>query len=153
MDQLTRQIATDITDKDLLKKELEKLKMVRPLFLPKNLQEDYLLVHDVKTMKFGVEPIHIEAKYSDYQVSESRIIRVRLIHPNEGEQKMGADLIYEQYDAERKKVRIIMIQYKIWNGEILYWSQAKNLDPQLKKMFDNLCSKGFCLSANGLNET
>lgn len=150
---LNQQIATDIHDKDLLKKELDKVQIVRSLLIPRSIQEDYILEHDVKSMKFGIEPINIKAKSSDYKVSENRVIRVRLIHPNDGEQSMGADLIYEQYDPENKKVRFLMVQYKIWDGELLYWSQAKNLDPQLKKMSDNLCSNGYCTCENGNNFT
>jgi hypothetical protein len=148
---LNQQIATDIPSKDLLKKELDKLQIVSSLLLPKNVQEDYILHHDIRTLKFGVEPINISAKSSDYMVSENRMIRVRLIHPNDGEQSMGADLIYEQYDQENKKVRFIMVQYKIWDGELLYWSQAKNLDPQLKKMEDNLCRNNYCTCEDGKN--
>ncbi|QYA25170.1 hypothetical protein G3I01_06475 [Gramella sp. MT6] len=146
-------MATDIQNKDLLKKELNKLQIVRSMLLPRSIQEDYILEHDVKSMKFGVQPMDIKAKSTDYKVSENRVIRVRLIHPNEGEQSMGADLIYEQYDPEKKKVRFIMIQYKIWDGEFLYWSQAKNLDPQIKKLEDNLCKKGFCHCELGRNHS
>jgi hypothetical protein len=149
IDVLTKQIATDIEYKDLLLKELDKLRAVRSLFLPKRVQEDYILEHDVKSMKFGAQPIEIKAKSADYLVAENRVIRCRLIHPNEGEQSMGADLIYEQYDPEKRKVRFLMIQYKIWDGEILYWSQAKNMEPQLKKMNDNLCANGYCNCEDG----
>ena len=148
---LNQQIATDIEQKDLLKKELEKVQIVRSLLLPRSIQEDYILEHDVKCLKFGVEPINIQAKSADYKVSEKRYIRLRLIHPNDGEHSMGADLIYEQYDPEKRKVRFVMVQYKIWDGEILYWSQAKNLDPQLAKMADNLCGNGFCKCEKGNN--
>ncbi|MFH6947314.1 hypothetical protein ACHRV6_02380 [Flavobacterium sp. FlaQc-51] len=148
---LNQQIGTEITDNDLLKKELDKVQLVRSLLVPRNVQEDYILEHDVKSFKFDIQPIEIGAKHADYKVSENRIIRVRLIHPNDGEQSMGADLIYEQYDQENKKVRFSMIQYKIWDGELLYWSQAKNLDPQLKKMEDNLCRNDFCKCENGNN--
>ena len=103
--ELNQQIATDVSN-DLLKKELDKAQIVRSLLVPRNVQEDFILEHDVKSLKFGVDPIDIKAKYADYKVSESRIIRVRLIHPNEGEQSMGADLIYEQYDQENKKSTI-----------------------------------------------
>jgi hypothetical protein len=76
---LNNLIATEIADKDLLKKELDKLHSIRPLFLPKSIQEDFILEHDVKSMKFGVQPIDIKAKSADYKVSENRVIRVRLI--------------------------------------------------------------------------
>jgi hypothetical protein len=146
-------ISTGIEDKDLLKKELDKLTAIRSILLPKNIQEDFILHHDVQSMRNDVQPINIRAKSSDYKVSENRVIRVRLIHPNGGEQSMGADLIYEQYDPEKRKVRFIMVQYKIWDGELLYWSQSKNLEPQLKKMKQNLCDNGFCLCENGNNHT
>jgi len=148
---LNAQISTNIEDKDLLKKELDKLKIVRSLFIPRSVQEDYILEHDVKNFKFGMQPIEIQAKSADYNVGDNRIIRVRLIHPNDGEQSMGADLIYEQYDSENKRVRFIIVQYKIWDGELLYWSQAKNLNPQLKKMEDNICRNGYCECDNGNN--
>ena len=151
IDVLNKQIATDISFKDLLKKELDKNQIVRSMLLPRNVQEDYILEHDVKSMKFGVEPINIQAKSADYKVSENRYIRVRLIHPNDGEQSMGADLIYEQYDPEKRKVRFVMVQYKIWDGELLYWSQAKNLDPQIAKMNLNLCANGYCKCESGNN--
>ncbi|WP_339790462.1 hypothetical protein [uncultured Imperialibacter sp.] len=151
--ELNNFLSSGIDQKDLIDKELGKLRAVRSLFLPKNVSEDFILSHDVKSFKFGVEPIAIATKHSDYQVAENRIIRVRLIHPDQGEQKMGADLIYEQYDHENKKVRFVMAQYKIWDGTLLYWSQARNLDAQLKKMHDNLCSNKYCLSEAGLLAT
>jgi hypothetical protein len=148
---LTKLIATNINNSDLLKKELDRLNMSRSLLIPKSIQEDYILHHDVKCLKFGVKPIEIQAKYADYIVAENRIIRVRMIHPNDGEQSMGADLIYEQYDTENMKVRFLVVQYKIWDGEFIYWSESKNVDRQIQKMNDNLCAKGYCYCENGKN--
>ncbi len=151
LEELDKLSGTDIEDKDLILKEQERLKKVRSLLLPRNVQEDYVLHHDIKCMKFGVKPVNIETKYTDYNISENRAIRVRMIHPNNGEQSMGADLIYEQYDPERRKVRFMMVQYKIWDGEILYWSEAKNMEPQIQKLNDNICAKGYCNCETGKN--
>ncbi len=150
---LLKLASTDISQKDLINRELDRLKSIRSLFEPSKLSEDFILAHDVKSLKLGMKPIDIKAKYSDYKVNESKILRVRLIHPDQGEQSMGADLIYEQYDPENKKVRFIMVQYKIWDSKTLYWSQAKNLDKQLQKMSDNLCANSYCLSSNGKKST
>ncbi len=151
--ELSQLLSTDIEYKDLLQKELDKVKTVKAIISPSNIQEDYILHHDVKNFKFGANPINIQAKYSDYNVSENRIIRVRLIHPNDGEQSMGADLIYEQYDQEKRLVRFIVIQYKVWDGKLLYWSQAKNLNPQLQKLEENICKKGYCFCEKGNNHS
>lgn len=148
---LVKLIGSDKNNKDLLVKELDKLTKSRSLLVPKNILEDYILHHDVKSVKFGVEPIDIQAKHSDYIVSENRIIRVRMIHPNNGEQSMGADLIYEQYDTEKKVVRFLMVQYKIWEVDTIYWSETKNLNKQLQKMTNKLCSKGYCNCDDGNN--
>jgi hypothetical protein len=148
---LTKLIGANKDNADLLEKELDKLHKSRTLLVPKNIQEDYILHHDVKSLKFGVEPIDIRAKHADYSVGENRIIRVRMIHPNNGEQSMGADLIYEQYNTENKFVRFLMVQYKIWEAEIIYWSRSENLSKQLQKMTDNLCSKGYCNCDDGNN--
>jgi hypothetical protein len=153
IEELNALMSTDIETKDLLKKELDKVKIVKSILSPSNVQEDYILHHDVKSFKFGANPINIQAKYADYKISENRIIRVRLIHPNDGEQSMGADLIYEQYDQEKRLVRFIVVQYKIWDGELLYWSQAKNLNPQLEKLENNICKKGYCLCEKGNNHS
>jgi hypothetical protein len=147
--ELTKLIATDIPQKDLLKRDLERHQAIRSFFQPKKLSEDFILAHDVKSFKNGLEPINIKAKHSDYKINEHKILRVRLIHPDQGEQSLGADMIYEQYDSKNKMVRLIVVQYKIWDSKALYWSQASNLDAQIQKMSDNLCASHFCVWSDG----
>lgn len=44
-------------------------------------------------------------------------------------------------------IRVIFLQYKIWENGILYFSQARNLKPQLRRMKTLLCNQGgFCLT-------
>lgn len=149
IDELTKMTTAITSDKDLIERELERLKSIRSLFTPRSVTEDFVLASDVKSLRLGLTPIDIKAKYTDYQINDSKILRVRLLHPDQGEQYLGADLIYEQYDPEEKRVRFVVVQYKIWDNKALYWSQAKNLDAQLRRMSDNLCASSFCTSADG----
>lgn len=47
---------------------------------------------------------------------------MRLLHPDPPEYSLGADLIYETYWEKKKLARIVLIQYKVWDGETLYLS-------------------------------
>ncbi|KYG72824.1 hypothetical protein [Roseivirga echinicomitans] len=91
-------------------------------------------------------PILREAygKHKDYQLNDNKLLRVRFAHPGKVEQALGCDLIYEVYDHATDKIRFVHIQYKLWDGDALYWSQATNLDDQLKRMTREICSKGYC---------
>lgn len=80
---------------------------------------------------------------------ENELFRITVLHPNPSEAIIGADLIYEQYDELKKMVRIVAIQYKIWDGTTLYFSKADNLEAQIKKMNSIFCGKDFCKNCKG----
>jgi hypothetical protein len=149
--ELNKMLASDIAEKDTLNKKLKKLKTVRTILKPTKEEEDFILAHDVRSLRFGVMPVNHSGKYADYKVTENRIVRVRLIHPNRGERSLGADMIYEHYDPEKEMVRFVMIQYKLWDGNRLYWTTSRNLKSQLEKLSENLCDQKFCFSSPGRN--
>lgn len=76
----------------------------------------------------------------------NRYLRVRILHPDRPEQISGADLIYEVYSPDSKKARIVAVQYKIWDGERLYFSQTPNLENQLTRLQEYFCGGIFCFS-------
>lgn len=91
-------------------------------------------------------------RFNTYIDKENQgIFRVSVLHPNKSEVITGADLIYEQYDSLKEKVRIVVIQYKIWENGTLYFSQAGNLNAQLKKMASCFCGGHFCKNNLGDN--
>jgi hypothetical protein len=93
-------------------------------------------------------------KFNEYYDRENdSVFRVTVLHPNPSEAIIGADLIYEQYDETRKRVRIVAIQYKIWNENVFYFSQSDNLDSQLSKMKNHFCKKDFCKDCKGGSNT
>lgn len=86
--------------------------------------------------------------YKEYYASDGRILRVRVLHPDPPEARSGVDLIYETYWKRVEKttdlVRIVALQYKMWDGKALYTSKAPNLRRQMEKMRKCFCDSKFC---------
>ena len=87
--------------------------------------------------------------YSDYKLKNSNVLRIRFLHPDTDEHVTGADLIYEQYDLTKNKVRFVFLQYKTWDKDVIYTSSTANLVPQLEKMTNLLCKNKLCHSSAG----
>jgi hypothetical protein len=94
--------------------------------------------------------------YKEYQVAPNRKLRIRVFHPDPSEAKTGIDMIYESYwnRTESSKspgwlVRVIALQYKMWDGKALYLSNEKNLRKQLERASAFFCGNGFCKKQNG----
>ena len=87
--------------------------------------------------------------HKDIKINSDTFLRVRFVHPGKVEHLIGSDLIYEVYDKASEKIRFLHVQYKLWDGESLYWSKARNLQRQLDTMTKVLCSKGYCKGAGG----
>lgn len=86
----------------------------------------------------------------DYILGKESYLRIRLLHPENMEAVTGADLVYEQQDLVSRKIRVMFLQYKIWDDDgVMYFSQG-SLEVQLRKMKRNLCDKGFCKQPSNL---
>src|SRR5258707_902942 len=72
--------------------------------------------------------------YVDYDLKHGKYLRIRLLHPDEAEHITGADLVYEQHNEKTRQIRILFLQYKIWEDGVIYYSKAKNLEAQLRKL-------------------
>jgi hypothetical protein len=83
-------------------------------------------------------------KYNVYKTHNDEQFVLRFLHPGAAESATGADLIYEIYDSLTERVRIIAIQYKIWENEVLYFSQSSNIESQLKRATQCFCGAGYC---------
>ena len=89
-------------------------------------------------------------KYNEYRNKDNgSIFRVQVLHPNPTEAILGADLIYEQYSVSSELVRIAAIQYKLWEDDVLYFSEAPSLEAQVKKMESFFCSGNYCSDEKG----
>lgn len=138
---------TDYENLKLFYNKVGTLQQLRKSLKPRKLTENRILTRDTSYANrtdFGASMIQQDDFYVDYKLEGGKYLRIRLLHPDEAEHITGADLIYEQHMEGSGMIRIMFLQYKIWDNGVLYFSQAKNLLPQLDRMKTALCDKGFC---------
>lgn len=137
-------------DRDLIRKRLNKLASIRPHFLRKEYTETQLIIRDVYKAQRDIPTPPIEGEnYRDFRISNDRGMRIRMLHPDPPEHSIGADLIYENYWEKKQVARVVLIQYKIWNGKVLYLSQARNLEAQMRRMQHVFCETDLCKPFEG----
>lgn len=137
----------DADKKKVLKNKLGSLEALKKSLKPRAPTENRILNRDTSRANredFGAKFINATDFFVDYELADSKYLRIRLLHPDEPEHITGADLVYEQHDEESGKIRILFLQYKIWENGVLYFSQAKSLDAQLKKLEKCLCNNKCC---------
>lgn len=143
---LQRTLDVDEDKKPLLNRQITLLAAKKSL-QERRVREHRVLQRDfskIDRIDFGAQFMEEDDFKVDYTLGKDSFLRLRLLHPENMEAVTGADLIYEQQDLNSRKVRIMFLQYKIWdeNG-IMYFSQG-SLESQLRKMKSKLCDKGFC---------
>ena len=117
------------------------------------LDEDTILIRDsgkATREEFGARFTVAEDRYTDYQLPNDGVLRIRLLHRQKAETKTGVDLIYEQHDIASNLLRIAVFQYKVWDKKVLYGTPE--LMAQLKKMNDTFCKGGMCKCKKGDGE-
>lgn len=139
-----------------LKRKRAKIKAAIKYFEPRTPSEHAMLNQDfflAKRQHVINNQIYKNEKRVDYKLSDDRILRIRLFHPDSNEHITGSDLVYEQYDLEGGRVRFVHLQYKVWDEkDVLYFSKG-NLTKQIDKLSNNICESGYCLSKVGKNHS
>lgn len=154
---IEKQISTlkELNERDPSKKTVKKRLMehlvARERMEPVRLTENRILNRDYnKVDRTSYADKYFEDDFfTDYKLKNDNFLRIRFLHPDSDEHITGADLIYEQYDIEKEKVRFVFLQYKTWDKNTIYESQTSNLVPQLEKMSSLLCEKRLCHSSYG----
>lgn len=137
----------------MLKRKFE-LSAAKEYFTPRTQSEHKSLSHDFYLRGRDEElgsPKYSNDSYKDYKISKTKILRLRLLHPDKEEAVLGVDLVYEHFDLANKRVRFAHMQYKTWNNYVLYSSGTNNLLNQIQKMEDNLCKSGYCKGPKSKN--
>ncbi|MGB5979698.1 MAG: hypothetical protein WBG62_19940 [Cyclobacteriaceae bacterium] len=127
-------------------KKIFELRAAKEYFEPRHVSEHKVLNHDfyLRSVDGFDKPIYQNDNFQDYKISNNKYLRLRLLHPDKDEEILGVDLIYEKFDLTRDRVRFAHLQYKMWENNRLYFTQAKNLGPQLDKIEKHLCKDGYC---------
>lgn len=141
---LLRQSDSETT---FIKKKIFELEFAKEYFNPRKVSENQILNSDFTLAgrnSFFEKTLYENEQRKDYKLTDNRILRIRLAHPDKYEQIIGSDMIYEQFDLRDNTVRFVHLQYKTWNSKILYFSSSSNLIPQINKLSKNICGSGFC---------
>ncbi len=135
--------------KKALKNKIGSLESIKKSLLPRKISENRILIRDTSRANredFGAKYLEGNDFFVDYKLTNDKYLRIRLLHPDKPEHLTGADLIYEQHDESKGLIRIVFLQYKIWDNGVLYFSKVKNLDEQIKKLQSCLCDQDYCES-------
>lgn len=129
-------------DRSLLERDLNELHEIRRAFQPQRYTEQKLILRDMfKTNR--LLPVSKEgADYREFSLTDGRVLRIRLLHPDPPEYATGADVIYEHYWDKKKVVRLAAVQYKTWKGKSL--SVSQRLRKQLNKLNSTFCDNHLC---------
>ncbi len=152
----TRNLITLAGDDDTagLRKRLTDLQVIRSELEEKNVTETQMIVRDTFQARrrdifptTNIHPIFSGTGYTEYELPHDRGMRVRCTHPDPPEWSMGGDMIFEHHDLENEKVRIAILQYKIWDGLRISKppSEAERIENQLKRMSDAFCTADVCM--------
>lgn len=137
-----------------LKLRRGKLIAAKEYFSPRKISEHKLLTNDffLASRPFFKEAIYENDSYKDYKIDEGQYLRLRLLHPDKEEAILGADMIYEQFDLEKNRVRFIHLQYKVWDNNAIYFSDQR-MNNQILRVENHLCNAGYCLGRHGKKYT
>lgn len=135
---------------DLLQRRLAILNKARKELEPKSHSENQLIFRDAYNVERPIKALASGQGYRDFELPNSNILRVRVLHPDNPEHITGADIIYERHSPKDDKVSIVAVQYKIWDDKKLYLSDQRMTD-QIGKMKMFLCDNGICKSKGNSN--
>lgn len=154
LDSLEKVLLRKKENNTFLKKRKFGLVAAKEYFTPRNQSEHKSLNHDfyLKTREdyFG-KPLYENDHYKDYKITNDKVLRIRLLHPDNDETILGVDMIYEHFSMENEKVRFAHMQYKTWDNNVLYESSSSNMRAQLLKMKNHLCDSDFCKGPDSKN--
>ncbi|MGF1903399.1 hypothetical protein [Aliivibrio sifiae] len=128
---------------DQLKRKLGQLDKARKELEPKSHTENQLIFRDAYNVNRDLPELSRGHAYKDFQLSDGKTLRIRILHPDRPEHITGADIIYERHNEYSDGINIVAVQYKIWEDRQLYISDPRMMG-QLNKMRNFLCDKGIC---------
>ena len=141
------------TDLKRIERRIVELKGALEYFEERRVSEHKVLERDFSNElnikhDFFSKKIYENDQYRDYELTNNRRLRMRMIHPDKEEAILGADLIYEIFDLLNNQVRFVHLQYKMWEDGKLYFSEG-NMKDQIGKLNSKICKLGYCVDHAG----
>lgn len=133
----------DRKQSDQLKKRLVLLRKARDELDTSRHSENQLIFRDAYNVERNFPAMFQGKGWRDFRLPDERYLRIRVLHPDVPERISGVDIIYENHDLADQVVSLVAVQYKIWEGRVLYLND-KRLRNQLKKMESFVCSNSAC---------
>jgi hypothetical protein len=133
---------------DKIKKRVGTLRETERELNPSPHTENQLIFRDALNVERTVPSPRSGQGYRDFELPDSNILRVRVLHPDRPEHVTGADIIYERHSPRTEKASIVAVQYKIWEKKSMYLTDPRMLK-QLDKLKEFTCDKTLCASRNG----
>lgn len=128
---------------DLLKKKLTSLIEAEKEINHVPHTENQLIFRDAYAAERTVPVSGSGQAYRDFELPDSNILRVRVLHPDKPEHITGADIIYERHNPLEQKASIVVVQYKIWEDKVLYLTDQRMLE-QINRLEKFTCSGSIC---------
>jgi hypothetical protein len=109
--------------------------------------ENQLIFRDAHGVERAV-PAHGTGRgYRDFQLPDSNILRVRVLHPDKPEHVTGADIVYERHSPRDESASIVAVQYKIWENKSMYLTDTR-MARQMQNLQRFICDKTLCSQPN-----
>lgn len=112
--------------------------------------ENQLIFRDAYAVERAVPSSGSGQAYRDFELPDSNILRVRVLHPDKPEHITGADIIYERHSPSEECASIVVVQYKIWEDKVMYLTDKRMLE-QLERLKKFTCDKNICEPAGEEN--
>lgn len=112
--------------------------------------ENQLIFRDALSVERTVPPLRSGQAYRDFELPDSSVLRIRVLHPDKPEHITGADIIYERHLPSEEKASIVVVQYKIWENKILLMTDPRML-AQLARLRAFTCEENVCKPDDATN--
>jgi hypothetical protein len=112
--------------------------------------ENQLIFRDALSVTRTVPALRSGQAFRDFELPDSSILRIRVLHPDKPEHVTGADIIYERHLPAEEKASIVVVQYKIWENKTLLMTGPRMLG-QINRLRAFTCEDQVCESDESTN--
>lgn len=148
--EVSKQNKNDKAKVDQLKKKLTILIAAEKELNKVPHTENQLIFRDALAVERIVPAFSSGQAYRDFELPDSNILRIRVLHPDKPEHITGADIIYERHCPSEEKASIVAVQYKIWEDKVMYLSDER-MQKQLARLKSFTCEKNICSQLKSSN--